>query len=54
MELEPTELVRWYTTGLMRWYTTSAGVRTLQQQWGKRNNWAWYGIEWRDVPEVFE
>lgn len=43
-------------TGNMRWLTAydDFGVkhRTLQQQWGTRNGWAWSNLEWIDVPEV--
>lgn len=48
--MEPTGLMRWHNV-----YNDALGmIRTLQYQWGKRNGWAWHGLEWRDVPEVFE
>lgn len=43
-------------TGLMRWYNVCNELeltRTLQQQWGYKNGWAWSQLEWRDVPEVW-
>ena len=36
-------------TGKLRWVVRD-GVKVLQQRWGKRNNWAWYDLEWIDVP----
>jgi hypothetical protein len=42
----------------MRWHSSYDCVRkvtrTLQQQWGSKNGWAWSNLEWRDVPEVWE
>ena len=29
-------------------------TKTLQQQWGYLNGWAWSGQEWKDVPIVKE
>jgi hypothetical protein len=31
---------------------TPVVTRTLQQQWGQKNNWAWYNLQWLDVPVV--
>lgn len=43
-------------TGNMRWVqgvgSDGEATFTLQQQWGRRNNWAWHSLEWRDVPTV--
>jgi len=40
-------------TGSLRWLERD-GKLVLQQEWGKQNNWAWYNLEWRDVPTVKE
>lgn len=39
-------------TGNFRWKESESKV--LQQQFGCKNNWAWSGLEWRDVPTVGE
>ena len=36
-------------TGRLRWLVRD-GVPVLQQQWGRRNHWAWSDLEWKDVP----